>query len=67
MAQTVITAGLLKPAKASAGVDEAGERQRRQHQQRHEVHANDLGDKKYQRNGQDAQDQCDFEGHSVNL
>ena len=60
-----MTALLLKPAKASVGIDESRYRKRAEDQQRHEVHANHFADKQDQRNGQDSEDQCDFEGHWV--
>ena len=48
------------------GSDDFGQadRQRAQDQQRHEVHANDLAYEKDQRNGEDCEDQCNFEGHA---
>ena len=44
-------------------VDEAGERERAQHEQRHEVHPNDFTDEENQRDAKDDQDNGDVESH----
>ena len=46
MAHTVMTAGLLKPENASAGVIRPGQDQCQQHQQRHHVHPQAVDDEK---------------------
>ena len=40
------------------------DRERSQDEKRDEVHTNDLADEKDQRNSEDAENQCNFEGHA---
>ena len=59
---------MIRPAlDRLVGIDEPRNSQCTQYQESDKIHANDFADKKYQRDGEDAQDHCDFEGHSVNL
>ena len=56
IAQTVITALLLKPANAPFGIDEPGNCQRAENEQRDQVHADDFADEQDQRNAENHQD-----------
>ena len=63
IAQTVITALLLKPANASLESTRPVTASAPRTSKRNEVHANDFADEQDQRNSRIAEDQCDFEGH----